>query len=165
MENKRINPDDVKGWAIDADPENEPTYPMKKYTGDDHKRLNYERPVLQATTGEELHSNERPNMTAVFGTSVPPEGLSGWLRKFAFRYSENHYGHWLTLMLADRVNVIEALIGDLKKGKIPNIFAEQGGNAQLKYNKVMIAKKLVFTVAFAVAFIWWRKKKRQARLA
>jgi hypothetical protein len=23
----------INGWAIDADPENEPTYPMKKYTG------------------------------------------------------------------------------------------------------------------------------------
>jgi hypothetical protein len=31
----------IPGWGIDADPENEPTYPMKTYTGDDHKRSNY----------------------------------------------------------------------------------------------------------------------------
>ncbi|HEY0058952.1 MAG TPA: hypothetical protein VGB56_07435, partial [Flavisolibacter sp.] len=57
----------IKGWGIDADPRNEPTYPMKVYTGDDHKRLNWERPTLQPVTVEVLHSNERPNMTATFG--------------------------------------------------------------------------------------------------
>src|SRR3954468_11268857 len=80
----------IKGWGVDADPENEPTYPMKKYTGDDHKRLNYQRPVQQSLVGiKEFHSNERPNFTAVFGTSTPPSGLSGLMRKKAFTYSED----------------------------------------------------------------------------
>ncbi|MDB4920735.1 hypothetical protein [Mucilaginibacter sp.] len=33
----------IPGWGMDADLENEPTYPMKNYTGDDHNRINYER--------------------------------------------------------------------------------------------------------------------------
>src|SRR5687767_2833276 len=66
----------IKGWGIDADRENEPTYPMKKYTGDDHRRLNYERPEQQPVNIEILQSNERPHVTAVFGTSTPPSGLS-----------------------------------------------------------------------------------------
>ena len=155
----------VKGWGIDADDRNEPTYPMKKYTGDDHQRLNYERAVQQPFTGEELHSNERPGMTAVFGTTVPPSGLSGLLRKYAFRYSENHYLHWLSLMFADRINVVEGVIRDLAGGKIPNIFAEKGGKAQWKYNRTEVTKKLVITVAFAVtAYFILRKRKANREL-
>jgi hypothetical protein len=68
---------DIPGWGMDADPENEPTYPMKNYTGDDHKRIHYERSEQQPADVEVLHSNERPRLTAVFGTTVPPSGLSG----------------------------------------------------------------------------------------
>src|SRR5690349_21343166 len=140
MEN-RINAEQVKGWAIDADPENEPTYPMKKYTGDDHNRLNYERPSQQAVTVELLRSNERPNYPAVFGTSVPPEGLSGQMRRKAFKYSEDRYPHWLLLMMADRVNVVEGMIKDIKRGHFPNILAERGWKAQWKHDTKKMAIK------------------------
>src|SRR5690606_11845851 len=90
--------------GVVADPRNEPTYPMKNYTGDDHNRLNWERPPLQLQEVEVLHSIERPNLTAVFGSSLPPSGLSGNLRRYAFKYSESSYLHCLPLLLADRVN-------------------------------------------------------------
>src|SRR5690554_8021589 len=93
----------IKGWGVDADPKNEPTYPMKNYTGDDHNRLNYERPPQQRKNIEVLHSNERPGVSAVFGTSVPPSGFSGSLRRKAFTYSEGTFAHWLILLLADRI--------------------------------------------------------------
>jgi hypothetical protein len=159
--NVTINPQNVKGWGIDADPENEPTYPMKKYTGDDHKRLNYERPPQQTETVEILHSNERPNLTAVYGTSAPPSGLSGMMRRHAFSYSENHYGHWLTLMMADRVNVVEGIIADIKRGHFPNIFAEKGGKAQWKYNrKAMVAKVAAITIFSIAVVLIVRKNKK-----
>src|SRR5690349_6448345 len=85
----------IEGWGIDAVPENDPTYPMKHYTGADHDRLNYERAPQQKQDIELLKSNERPTITRVFGTSVPPSGLSGMLRRFAFRFSEGSSGHWL----------------------------------------------------------------------
>ena len=44
----------IKGWGIDADPENEPTYPMKNWTGDDHKRINWERVDEAIDTGSEI---------------------------------------------------------------------------------------------------------------
>ena len=125
----------INGWGIDADPENEPTYPMKKYTGDDHRRLNYERPPQQPVNVEVLHSNERPNVTAVFGTSTPPSGLSGNIRRFAFKYSEGSWNHWLPLILADRVNMIEGIIDDIKKGHFPNFIVERGWTAEWKYNR------------------------------
>jgi hypothetical protein len=72
MENLENNYKQIPGWGVDADPENEPTYPMKKYTGDDHKRLNWDRPIQQPASVEVLKSNERPNLSAVIGTSTPP---------------------------------------------------------------------------------------------
>jgi hypothetical protein len=140
----------INGWGIDADPTNEPTHPMKKYTGDDHKRLNWDRPPLQKPHVEILHSNERPNLTAVVGTSTPPSGLSGKIRRYAFKHSESTYLHWFPLVIADRVNVVEGIIDDLKKGIVPNIFAEKGWKAEWKYNRAGLIKK----VAITAAVIW-----------
>lgn len=153
----------IKGWGVDADPENEPTYPMKRYTGADHNRISWQRPTQQPTHKMEiLHSNERPNLTAVFGTSVPPSGLSGVIRRLAFKHSENSYAHWLPLILADRVNVVEGVLDDLFHGRIPNIFAEKGYKAAWKYNrKGEIIKLAVSTaVTAAVIAILIGKKKR-----
>lgn len=132
----------IKGWNIDANPEDEPNYPMKSYNGADHKRLNYKRPELQEPDVEVLHSNERPGLTAVFGTSSPPAGLSGLIRRFAFSYSEGSYGHWLPLLLADRVNMVEGVIDDITHGHIPDFFAERGWGAEWKYNRRNAVLKL-----------------------
>lgn len=143
----------IKGWGIDADRENEPTYPMKKYTGDDHRGLNYERPTLQPVDIEVLHSNERPTMTAVFGTSTPPSGLSGRIRRFAFRFSEGSWSHWLPLILADRVNMVEGIVDDLKHGHVPNIMAERGWNAEWKYNRKGLIQKAFVAAAITTAVV------------
>ncbi|SFD11863.1 hypothetical protein [Spirosoma endophyticum] len=154
----------INGWGIDADPKNEPTYPMKNYTGDDHQRINWERPPLQNVTVEILKSNERPNLTAVFGTSSPPSGLSGAIRRYAFKSSESEYGHWLPLLLADRINVVEGIIDDLRQGHIPNIFAEKGWKADWKYNRIGLAKNVLIGVAVTTALIVLvnRKKRKSA---
>src|SRR3954464_5066556 len=76
--------DHIPGWGIDADPENDPTYPMKHWNGADYERFNYEKPPQQPQHIEVLHSIERPGITRVFGTSTPPKGLSGSLRRYAF---------------------------------------------------------------------------------
>ncbi len=146
-------PKNIEGWGIDADPENEPTYPMKKYTGADHDRLNYERTTQQPIDIEVLHSNERPEITRVFGTSTPPSGLSGMLRRYAFRFSEGSSGHWLTLIMADRVNVVEGIIDDLRHGHIPNIFAERGWNAEWKYNRKGVIKKVAIGLAVTAVMV------------
>lgn len=151
----------IKGWGIDADQEDEPNYPMKKVTGDDHRRLNYERPHQQSVDIEVLQSNERPNITAVFGTSTPPSGLSGKIRRFAFRFSEGSWGHWLPLILADRVNVVEGIVDDLKHGHVPNIFAERGWSAEWKYNKTGVIKNAMIAAAVTAAIITLVKLKNR----
>ena len=149
MEPITQNPSQLPGWNIDNDPENDPTYPMRTRTPDDHKGYSWERPTQQPINIEVLHSIERPNVTAVFGTSVPPSGLSGVIRRFAFKYSENSYLHWLPLLLADRVNVVEGVIEDLVHGQVPNIFAEKGYPVEWKYDR----KGLIIKLAAAAAIV------------
>ena len=163
MENLESNYSHINGWGIDADPENEPTYPMKKYTGDDHNRLNYQRPELQAVNEEVLHSNERPNLPAVFGTPLPPSGVSGVIRRFAFKFSEGNWTHWLSLILADRVNAIEGIIDDVKGGHFPNVLSERGFKAMWKHNPKLVVRKVATGVAlgFAVYALMNRKSKKK----
>lgn len=162
-----INPNDyahIKGWGIDADSKNEPTYPMKNYTGDDHQRLNWERPPLQEQKEEILMSVEHPRMTAVFGTPNPPSGLSGKIRRLAFKQTESEYGHWLPLLIADRVNVVEGIIADIKKGKFPNLFSEKGIKADWKYNKKgLITKVLVYTAIGTAFFLSFNRSKKRVK--
>lgn len=153
----------IKGWGIDADPKNEPTYPMKNYTGDDHNRLNYEKPTQQPQEIEILKSPERPALSAVFGTSAPPSGLSGMIRRYAFKFSESSYGHWLPLILADRINAVEGILDDLTHGHIPNIFAERGGKAALKYNRKAVAKNILVGVLVTSAVIMVLSQKNKKK--
>jgi len=147
MTQLRIDPSQVPGWGVDADPRNDPTYPMKRRTDGEHAGYSWERPLQQPVNVEVLHSNERPNISAVFGTASPPTGLSGAIRRFAFRYSESSYGHWLPLMLADRVSEVEGVVHDLVRGRLPNVFAELGWGARWRHDR----KKLVVqTLAGAV---------------
>lgn len=148
------SPKDIPGWGVDVDPDNDPTYPMKHRTGADYERLNYQRPPQQPIKTEVLHSNERPGITAVFGTSTPPSGLSGALRRYAFRHSESTYMHWVPLVLADRINVVEGIVDDIRHGHIPNILAEKGWNAAWKYNREGLIKKLAITAAVAVGLVY-----------
>ena len=158
----RIDPSQIKGWGIDADPENDPTYPMRIRENETTKSYDWERPEQQTETVEVLHSNERPNLSAVFGTSEPPAGLSGMIRRGAFKYSENSYGHWLPLMLADRVQMIEGVVEDLAHGQIPNIPGERGWNAEWQHNRTNFVTKVLIGAAvagLAVAIVSRKKDK------
>ena len=141
--------DHIPGWAHDANPENDPTYPMKHANGADHERLNYEKPPQQPVNIEILKSNERPTVSSVFGTSTPPQGLSGKIRRYAFKYSESSYAHWVPLVLADRIGVFEGIVEDLKKGIVPNIFAEKGWQAEWKYNRQGVLQTAALGIAVA----------------
>jgi hypothetical protein len=116
----------IKGWAIDADVKNDPTYPIKKRNNAEHGGNSWERPVQQNETVEILKSVERPNLSAVYGTSKPPSGLSGIIRRIAYKFSESSYSRWLPLILADRIDMIEGIADDFSKGHIPNIPKEIG---------------------------------------
>lgn len=151
----------IPGWGMDADPENEPTYPIKNWTGDDHKRIDYERSEQQPENVEILMSTERPAITRVFGTTVPPSGLSGAIRRYAFQHSEDRYRHWIPLILADRVNMVEGLIDDLSHGYVPNLYKERGWGVEMKHNpKKMIAKIAIGSLLVTAGITWLIKRRR-----
>jgi len=154
---------DIPGWGIDADPENDPTYPMKHSNGADHERLNYEKAPQQPMDMEILHSVERPGVTRVFGTSTPPSGLSGAVRRYAYKYSEATAAHWMTLILADRINVIEGKINDLKHGILPNPWIERGWRAQWKHNRTAFIGKAATTALLITAGIMLMSRKNSSK--
>ncbi|HEX8586222.1 MAG TPA: hypothetical protein VF680_17650, partial [Allosphingosinicella sp.] len=100
-----IDPHTVNGWGVDADPENDPTWPMRDRAWDDGD-VNWARGPLQTPDVEILQSVEHIRTPASMGTSTPPRGLSGVIRRFAFRWSESNWLHWLMLMGADRIDVV-----------------------------------------------------------
>jgi hypothetical protein len=160
MEYTAKEPPQIKGWGVDADPKNDPTYPMKYRNNGEHAGYSWARPPQQPITIEVLHSNERPNVTSVFGTSTPPSGLSGVIRRIAFRYSESSYGHWLPLMLADRVSVVEGVLGDLKHGHVPNTFVERGWKAEWKHNRTSLVRRILVKVVLVSAAVAYFSSRR-----
>ena len=58
---------------------------------------------------------EIDRLTPVYSTALPPRGLSGVLRRLAYTIPESHARHWATLLLADRVDVLEHRVAKLVK--------------------------------------------------
>ncbi len=155
QEQARIDPTTVVGWGVDADPRNDPTYPMRQRPDDAtaDQALTWERPPLQPQSVEVLASTEHNRRTAVFGTSTPPSGLSGAIRRRAYHQSEGKWGHWLMLLLADRIDVVEGLVADLGHGRVPNILGEMGIRSEIRHNPAGLARKVIFTAAAAAAAV------------
>jgi hypothetical protein len=148
-----IDPSTVTGWGVDANPENDPTYPYRDRSNDDGLMQNWQKPTPQQSDTEILQSIEYTRRPAVFGTSTPPRGVSGMIRRVAFRWSESNWLHWLMLMGADRINVVEGVVEDIGRGKLPNIPAEMGIKSELQYNKAGFAKKVAVGAAVSLVLV------------
>ena len=148
-----IDPTSVIGWGVDADPENDPTYPYRDRSGDDGLTKDWQRPPQQQSETELLQSIEHVRTPAVFGTATPPSAVSGVVRRFAFRWSESNWLHWLMLMGADRINVVEGLVSDLSRGRIPNIPAEMGAKSEWRHNKKGFVIKTAVVVGIVAGLV------------
>jgi hypothetical protein len=162
-----IDPQSVLGWGVDADTRNDPTYPYRVRENDDRRGpMEGARPPMQSQSIEVLQSIEHVRRPAVFGTSTPPSGASGVIRRAAFGWSESNWLHWLLLMGADRVNVVEGLVEDLGRGKVPNVLGEMGVRATWEHDRNGLTTKLVVTAAVvggAVLLIRRRKRRQTGR--
>jgi hypothetical protein len=101
----------VPDWGVDLERASRPGVPKERMP----PQAEREPPERQAQKVEILRSGEREDLTPVFGTSVPPRGLSGYMRRRAFRRSENDLRHWILLLAADRVDALEGMAEDLRK--------------------------------------------------
>ncbi len=152
----------VMGWGVDADPRNDPTYPYRDRSGDTGLRQNWQRPSPQESDVEILQSVEYVRRPAVFGTSSPPSGISGMVRRAAFRWTESNWLHWLLLMGADRINVVEGVVEDLARGTIPNIPAEMGARAEWRHNRMGFITKSAAVLGVAAAVFALARSRRNA---
>jgi len=153
---------DIKGWGIDEDPKNDPTYPMKQVgttASPDEGRS--ARPPSQNPRVEILRSVERPVYSAVMGEATPPAGLSGHMRRFAYRYSENEFSHWIPLLLADRINVWEGIIQDIKEGRFPNFLKERGSLAAWRLDPPYVRRRVAILGLAVGAWLVYRAWKRR----
>jgi hypothetical protein len=87
--------------------------------------------------------------------------LSGAIRDVGYKFSEGRLARWMTLILADRVNVVEDVLGDLVQGRVPNIPKEMGIKSELQYNRAGFNRKVALTAVCAVAVIaLWQTRRR-----
>jgi hypothetical protein len=149
----------IPGWGADLDRKNRPAVPMER-TPPRLPGVRLDQPEQQRQATEVFVSPERPGITPLFGTSTPPAGLSGWIRRFAYKLTENDIRHWLLLMFADRVNVIEGIGQDLSRGKVPNVLGEMGIKAEWQHNPAGLVRKAA--VATAVVGIGWYLLNRRS---
>lgn len=152
----------IQGWGADLDRKNRPGVPMER-TPPRFINVPDGDPAPQEQHVEVLVSTERPGRTPLFGTVQPPSGLSGAIRRLAFKRTENDLRHWLLLLLADRVNVVEGIGDDLAKGKVPNILAEMGIKSELKHNPAGLAKKVAIGAAVVGAACYLMKRRDRYR--
>jgi hypothetical protein len=149
---------DIPGWGADLNKADRPAYPMERTP----PRLDAPPaglPTPQHRHVEVFHSTERPGMTPIFGSTVPPRGLSGRLRRAGYSFSENDLRRWLVLLAADRVDMVEGVISDLAHGHVPNLPAEMGWRAELRHNPAGAARKVaVLAVAGGLLYLWWKRR-------
>jgi hypothetical protein len=158
-----VDPTTVNGWGVDADPRNDPTYPYRDRSADDGPGMNWQRPAQQRPDVEVLRSIEHSRLPAVVGTSTPPSGLSGSMRRAAFRFSESDWTHWLMLLGADRVNAVEGVLGDLSRGRVPNIPAEMGIRSAWMHDRQGLVTRAAVAVAVSALAVALVRSRRQSR--
>jgi hypothetical protein len=96
----------VPGWGVDAEGERRPGVPAEFKPPRPTGSPPYNYPPEQATAPKPLVGPLRA-LTPVYSTATPVRGLSGWLRKRAYRQPDYHARRWLMLMAADRVDALE----------------------------------------------------------
>jgi hypothetical protein len=96
------------GAGIDAAPENRPGVPREVERRDSGAW--WDRPEQQRPRDGASRDGLR-RATPVFGTAQPPAGLSGAVRRAAYRIPEHRAARWALLLAADRVDVLEHRLG------------------------------------------------------
>ncbi|MFV9632618.1 hypothetical protein [Mycobacterium neumannii] len=122
----------IPGWGADLDPADRPSVPKLKAvdTG-----AHWDFPERQPEKWPRQRSIEHKFLTPVFGTSTPPRGLSGAIRRYSYRtYSEGRAAHWLLLILADRVDAVEHHLQSLLSLRPDNPITQTGVKTELTHN-------------------------------
>ena len=122
----------IPGWGVDLDPADRPSFPREQRgieTG-----AHWDFPDRQEEKWPRERSIEHKFVTPVFGTSCPPKGLSGVIRKLAYRrYSEARAAHWLLLLASDRVDALEHHLRSFATLRPDNPITQTGIRSELSH--------------------------------
>ncbi|CAA9264369.1 MAG: hypothetical protein AVDCRST_MAG83-3175 [uncultured Arthrobacter sp.] len=116
----------IPGWGADLDPKDRPSVPKEQFDpGLNGARWDF--PERQPEKWPRERSIEHKFLTPVFGTSAPPRGVSGVIRKYSYKkYSEGRAAHWLLLLAADRVDAWEQHLASFGSLRPDNPITETG---------------------------------------
>jgi hypothetical protein len=94
----------IPGWGADLDPADRPSHPKLNYAPD-RTGAHWDFPERQPEREPRERSIEHAFVTPVFGTAQPLRGVSGAVRRLAYRrFSEGRLAHWLLLIVGDRID-------------------------------------------------------------
>src|SRR6266545_2261796 len=88
--------------AVDLDPANRPGVP-KERAPEPWPNSRPEPKRMTARPATPRHGRPNKPMPPVYGTAVPPRGVSGAIRRMAYRLPDHYVNHWMLLLVADRV--------------------------------------------------------------
>ncbi len=126
----------IPGWGADLDPADRPAVPRERLDPG-ASGAHWDFPERQPELVPRERSIEHAQLPPVFGTTFPPKGLSGVVRRYAYRrFSEGRAAHWLLLIGADRLDVLESRATAALQGRPDNLIAETGVLAEPKHHPV-----------------------------
>jgi hypothetical protein len=126
----------IPGWGADLDPQDRPSVPKEQFDLN-RSGAHWDFPERQPEIQPRERSMEHKFLTPVFGTACPPKGLSGAIRKYAYsQYSEARAAHWLLLLAADRVDVVESTLRSYLSRHPDNPITETGVLSEFTHHGV-----------------------------
>ena len=126
----------IPGWGADLDPADRPAVPRERFDPA-ASGAHWEFPDRQPEKWPRERSIEHEMLTPVFGTSTPPRGVSGAMRKLAYaRWSEGRAAHWLVLLAADRVDTLESALRSFATLRPDNPITQTGIRSELTHGGV-----------------------------
>jgi len=126
----------IPGWGADLDPADRPSVPRERFDLD-RSGAHWTFPEQQPERWPRERSVEHAILTPVFGTSCPPRGISGAMRKLAYRrYSEARAAHWLLLIAADRVDSTGHHVRSLLTLRPGDPFTQTGIRSEISHHGI-----------------------------
>jgi hypothetical protein len=124
----------IPGWGADLDPAYRPAVPRERFDPT-FSGAHWEYPDQQPEKWPRERSVEHTRLPPVFGTTCPPKGLSGVIRKRAYaKYSEGQAAHWLLLIAADRVDAFESALRSFLTLRPDNPITQTGVRAEVTHH-------------------------------
>ncbi|MDD9205527.1 hypothetical protein PU560_03465 [Georgenia sp. 10Sc9-8] len=123
----------IPGWGADLDPKDRPSVPRERFAPE-VTGAHWDFPERQEERWPRERSVEHKFLTPVFGTSCPPRGLSGAIRRYAYTFSEGRAAHWLILLGADRVDAVENHLRSFVTTRLDNPITETGVRSELTHH-------------------------------